>query len=69
MIEENLVRLRTHHNNIHRYRRLLETHLSDLERSYIERRLQEEQAAMEALSVETFPFKLSTGGLLPQAVA
>jgi hypothetical protein len=36
MIEENLARLRAHCNNIHRYRRLLATCLSDLERDYIE---------------------------------
>jgi hypothetical protein len=54
MMDENLARLRTHRNNIHRYRRLLATQLTDLERTYIERRLTEEQAAMAALSEETF---------------
>jgi hypothetical protein len=58
MIEENLARLRAHRNNIHRYRRLLATHLSDLERAYVERRISEEQASMEALSQATFPFML-----------
>ena len=58
MIDENLARLRAHRNNIHRYRRLLATRLSDLERDYIERRLSEERASMEALSQETFPFAL-----------
>jgi hypothetical protein len=58
MIDENLARLRAHRNNVHRYRRLLATRLSDLERAYIERRLGEEQASMEALSQETFPFSL-----------
>lgn len=58
MIDEALVRLRVHRDNIHRYRRLLATRLTDLERSYIERRLQEEQSAMDALSAETFPFTL-----------
>jgi hypothetical protein len=58
MIDENLARLRTHRNNIHRYRRLLATQLTDLERDYIERRLDEEQTAMVALSRETFPFCL-----------
>jgi hypothetical protein len=50
MIDENLARLRAHRNNVHRYRRLLATQLSDLERAYIERRLSEEEASMEALS-------------------
>lgn len=58
MIDENLARLRAHRNNIYRYRRLLTTKLTELERSYIERRLQEEQSAMESLSTETFPFPL-----------
>ena len=39
MTDENLARLRAHHNDVHRYRRLLATHLTDLERAYIERRL------------------------------
>lgn len=58
MTDENLARLRTHRNNIHRYRRLLTTRLTDLERSYVERRLQEEQSAIDALSTETFPYML-----------
>lgn len=59
MIDEHLARLRAHRANVHRYRRLLATHLSDLERAYIERRLREEQAAMETLLQETFPDRLS----------
>ena len=58
MIDENLARLRAHRNNIHRYRRLLATQLTDLERAYILRRLEEEQAAMTSLSEATFPFAL-----------
>jgi hypothetical protein len=58
MIDENLARLRAHRNNVHRYRRLLATQLSDLERAYIERRLNEERASMETLSQGTFPFTL-----------
>jgi len=55
MFEENLARIRTHRNNIHRYRRLLQTELSDLERDFIERRMADEQAALDALLAETFP--------------
>jgi hypothetical protein len=55
MIDESLTRLRAHRNNIHRYRRLLKTQLTDLERSYVERRLIEEEAAMQSLSDSTFP--------------
>jgi hypothetical protein len=48
MIDENFVRLRTYRNNIDRYRRLLKTELSELERQFIERRLNEEKTAMES---------------------
>lgn len=49
MTEMTSERLRAHRNNIHRYRRLLATRLSDLERAYIERRLTEERARVQAL--------------------
>ena len=55
MFEQNLARIRTHRNNIHRYRRLLRMELSDLERDYIDRRMADEQAALDALVAETFP--------------
>jgi hypothetical protein len=58
MMEVNLERLRAHRNNVGRYRRLLETRLSDLERAYIERRLREEQASIEGLLKDTFPGRL-----------
>jgi hypothetical protein len=64
MLDMNLERLRAHQMNIDRYRRLLETHFSNLERSYIERRLSEEQASVRALLQETFPDRLSA--LLPR---
>jgi hypothetical protein len=64
MIDVNLERLRAHQKNIDRYRRLLGTHLSDLERSYIERRLSEEQASIKGLLRETVPDRLSA--LLPR---
>jgi hypothetical protein len=44
------VRLRTHRNNVHRYRQILETVLTDAERQFIERRLLEEQSAIESLA-------------------
>ena len=59
MLDVNLERLRAHQNNIDRYRRLLATHLSELERSYIERRLSEEQASVRGLLREAFPDRLS----------
>jgi hypothetical protein len=67
MIDENLARLRAHRNNIHRYRRLLTTKLTDLERGYIERRLQEEKSAIDAISAETFPFSLPSSRTIQEA--
>jgi hypothetical protein len=61
MLDVSLERMRAYQKNIDRYRRLLATHLSDLERSYIERRLSEEQASMRGLLQETFPDRLSAG--------
>jgi hypothetical protein len=53
--EESFARLKTHRNNILRYCQLLETKLTDLERQIIQRRLSEEQAAIEILAAATFP--------------
>ena len=39
MIDENVARLRAHSNNISRYRRLLRTQLTALERDFIEQSL------------------------------
>ncbi|MDE5456746.1 hypothetical protein GWE18_28755 [Bradyrhizobium sp. CSA112] len=55
MIDERLARLRTHRDNIDRYRRLLKTRLTELEQQYIENRLSEEQSALERLAASTFP--------------
>jgi hypothetical protein len=54
-MHERFARLRTHRNSIARYRRLFKTHLTDLERQFIERRLLEEQSEFELLSAGTFP--------------
>jgi len=51
--------LRTHRNNIARYRRLLKTKLSDLERQFIERRLSEEQLDFERLAESAFPISFN----------
>jgi hypothetical protein len=59
MLDEDFARIRAHRNNIHRYRRLLGTRLSDIERQFIERRLGEEQTALKALAAETFPVAFS----------
>jgi hypothetical protein len=65
MIDEKLARLRAHRNKIRRYRRLLNTQLSDLEREFLRRRLSEEQSAIDALSATTFPFSLNLGNPTP----
>ena len=50
MIDEQLARLRTHRNNIQRYRNLLQTNLTELERQFVEKRLAEEQSNLEILA-------------------
>jgi hypothetical protein len=64
MTDEKLALLRTHRNNIIRYRRLLKTELTELERQFIEKRLSEERSAMERLASSTFPLALK----IPRAV-
>jgi hypothetical protein len=54
MREENLARLNAHRNNMHRYRRLLKTRLSDLERDFILRRLEQEEDSFNKLSATTY---------------
>ena len=51
MTDEKLARLRAHDSNISRYRRLLKTNLSDVERRFLERRLSEESSAVESLGL------------------
>jgi hypothetical protein len=55
MLDERLARLRSHRNNILRYRKLLKTKLLEHERLFILRRLSEEQSAIEELARSTFP--------------
>jgi hypothetical protein len=69
IIDERFAHLRAHRNNIYRYRRLLATKLTDLERDYVERRLSEELRAMDELSVQTFPVALRGSRGLPQIEA
>lgn len=67
MVDEKLSRIRTRTSNIRRYRRLLKTELTELERSFILKRLSEEQDALAELTDETFP--LSIGPSKSQAIA
>lgn len=62
MLDENLARIRAHRNNIHRYRRLLKTRLSELERHFVERRLAEEQSALDGLTAMIFPVGFRPSG-------
>ena len=55
VFDANLATIRAYRNNIHRYRRLLRTGLTDVERAFIDRRMSEEQATLDALVAETFP--------------
>jgi hypothetical protein len=55
MLDEKFARLRAHCNNIRRYRRLLNTELTKLEREFIEKRLSEERSAMENVAASAFP--------------
>lgn len=55
IVDRQLEQLRAHRNNIRRYRRLLSTKLSDLERQFIERRLSEESSAMGAVAADMPP--------------
>jgi hypothetical protein len=48
-LDINGARIAAHRNNIARYRRLLRTHLTPLERDFIERRVDEEQRSLGAL--------------------
>jgi hypothetical protein len=50
MTDEKVARLRAHTSNISRYRRLLGTNLTDLERGFVERRLNEERSALQSLA-------------------
>ncbi|MGY8662885.1 hypothetical protein Q3C01_11015 [Bradyrhizobium sp. UFLA05-109] len=54
MTDERFARLRAHDKNISRYRRLLGTNLSDLERQFLEQRLREEKSAVESLTHPAF---------------
>jgi len=55
MIDEQRARMRTHRSNIYRYRHLLQTKLTELERDFIEKRLAEEQSSLERLAVLLHP--------------
>ncbi|MBR0993067.1 hypothetical protein JQ580_20330 [Bradyrhizobium japonicum] len=68
MLDQDFARIRAHRNNLSRYRRLLKTELSDIERQFIERRLAEEQTALETLTADVFPVAFTVPNM-PSAIA
>ena len=58
MIDEQIAWMRTHRNNIYRYRQLLQTKLTELERDFIDKRLAEERSNLERLAVSALTFAL-----------
>ena len=70
MIDQQLARLRTHRNNIQRYRDLLKTSLTEFERQFVQKRLTEEQSSLEGLTT-TLPddFGRSKAGLNRPGIA
>lgn len=60
MVDDKLSRIRSRTSNIRRYRRLLKTDLTELERGYILRRLSEEERALTELMSETFPLSVGS---------
>ncbi|MEZ5764689.1 MAG: hypothetical protein R3D69_10770 [Xanthobacteraceae bacterium] len=59
MLDEKLARIRACRSNIRRYQRLLQTQLTHLERSFIKRRMAEEERTVSELSASTFPIILN----------
>ena len=58
--DQQLARSRAHSSNIQRYRNLLQTNLTELERQFVERRLIEEQSNLESLATLPQKFAQST---------
>ena len=55
--------MEAHRNNIRRYNRLLRTHLTDVERSYVQSRLSEEKSALQSV----FEQNMRMSGIFTQA--
>ena len=50
MIDQQLARSHAHRSNIQRYRNLLQTSLTELERQFVEKRLTEERSNLESMT-------------------
>ena len=61
------IRLQAHRQNIARYRSLLKTELTGIERAFIDRRIAEEESAVRRLSALARRQRIAevTGGLVP----
>ncbi|MBV9065983.1 MAG: hypothetical protein JO004_09495 [Methylobacteriaceae bacterium] len=68
-MNENTARVRAHQNNINRYRRLLATELTDLERAYILKRLRQEETALNAFRQAVLSPEAGLHDLSPQTAA
>jgi hypothetical protein len=55
--------MEAHRNNIRRYNNLLRTHLTDVERSYVQSRLSEEKSALQSV----FEQNMRMSGIVTQA--
>jgi hypothetical protein len=60
--DESIVRTVAHRRNIMRYRSLLTTELTALERRFIDRRIEEEEAEIRRLSAASDPDDTAIGG-------
>jgi len=69
MPDEKLARLRMHRDNIRRYRRLLDTKLTELERQFINQRLAEERSALESVAASPFPLGFQIAALAARQAA
>ncbi|MCP3402030.1 hypothetical protein NLM25_33710 [Bradyrhizobium sp. CCGB01] len=67
MLAVDIARIQAHRNNIRRYQRLLETKLTEVERSFIERRLDEERASVETIAAGAFPVPIAPSPLMAGA--
>ena len=67
MIDQALAEFRAHSQNINRYRLLLQTNLTELERTFVKRRLAEEEAAVTAIAFGASPPLAQTPFYTPDA--
>jgi len=65
--DEIAIRLQAHRQNIARYRALLKTQLTEIERAFIERRIGEEESEARRLNALARRQRIAeaTGGLVP----